>query len=188
MTPPTASPPRGTPRLDPGRLRAWLAAAVAVLLVLVYLSVEWTYASAHLPPNRFDPVAPGGTGRSRDADFRLVSLRRTDQWGLDDDGNPASPEPGAVWVVAELQVTPRRDPQLLLCTSSLVATDGRSWKAEDLPPEQKGAPCPSDTDDVQVGRTYSFVEGFQVPENEADHLAGIGIETFSWRAEPLLRP
>jgi hypothetical protein len=187
--PPRVPAPAPARRLDPGRLRAWLAAALAVLLVLVYLSVEWTYASTHLPPPRFHPVAPGAVGRGTYADFRLVSLRRTEHFGHDLDGDPGSPDPGSVWVVAQLEITPRRHQDYVLCTSSIVATDGRSWAPEDLGPTHEGESCAGDDDeDVRLGTTYPFVAAYEVPEDEADHIAGIGIETYSWHAQPLLRP
>ena len=186
--PPTARPP-GTVALDPGRLRAWLAAAVAVLLVLVYLSAEWTYSSSHLPPPRFDPVAPGAVGHGPYADFRLVSLRQTEQWGHDFDDKPVAPDPGAVWVVAQLEITPRKHQRYVLCTSRIVATDGRSWEPADLTPQHEGEDCaPDEEGAVRLGTTYPFVAAYQVPAEEANHIAGIGIETYSWRAQPLLRP
>jgi hypothetical protein len=196
MTLPPSPPGRPLPvptpvrPLDPARLRAWLAAALAVLLVLTYLSVEWTYSSSHLPPPRFHPVAPGAVAHGTYADFRLLSLRRTEHWGHDTDGQPASPDPGAVWVVAELEITPRRHQDYVLCTSSIVATDGRSWAPVDLGPVHEGESCAPDEDDepVQLGTTYPFVAAYEVPEPEADHIAGIGIETYTWHAQPLLRP
>lgn len=189
MTAPLVRPPAARRAgLDPARARVWLGTLVAVLLVLLYLSLETTYASAHLPPPRFHPVVPGGVAHGPYADFRLLSLRQTEQWGQDVDGSPGSPDPGAVWVVASLEVTPRKHQDYLLCTLSLVSADGRSWAAEGLPPAHQGASCVPDPEDVQLGTTYPFVLGFQVPLGEADHLAGLGLQTYSWRASPLLRP
>jgi hypothetical protein len=104
------------------------------------------------------------------------------------DSRPAAPDPNAVWVVASLEVTPRRREDYLLCTLTLVSTDGRAWKPESLPPVHEGESCAPDPENVQIGATYPFVVGFQVPLDEADHLAGLGLELYSWRAEPLLRP
>jgi hypothetical protein len=175
-------------RLDPARLRAWLVAAIAALLVLLYLSVELTYASSHLPPPRFRPVAPGVVAHGTYADFRLLSLQRTEQWGTDVDNQPASPDPDAVWVVARLEVTPRRHEDYLLCTLTLVSTEGRIWASDDLPPIHDGESCAPDPENVQLGTTYPIVVGFQVPVSEADHLAGVGVDLNSWKTYPLLRP
>ncbi len=185
--PPTAR--RAQPaRLDPARVRAWLVAAVAALLVLIYLVVELTYSTSHLDPPRYAPVATGAVAHGRSADFRLLSLRRTDRWGQESDGSPGTAEPGAVWVVAELEVTPREREDYLLCTFTLVGTDRRSWPAEGIGPDHEGESCAPDPEDVAIGTTYPFVQGFQVPEQEADRLAGLALEVYGWRAKPLLRP
>ena len=183
-----ARPARASGTADPVRLRAWLLAATVVLLVLVYLSVQLTYASAHLPPSRFQPEAPGAAAHGRSADFRLLSLRRTDHWGTDVNGDPASPDAGAVWVVAELEVVPRRHDDYLLCTLTVVSTDGRSWASDDLGPTHEGESCAPDPENVQVGSRYPFVLGFQVPEGEADHIAGLALDRYSTSSYPLLRP
>ena len=175
-------------RLPEGRLRAWLAAAVAALLVLVYLVVELTYSSAHLDPPRWAPVLPGAVGHGKDADFRLVSLRQTERWGQEVLGEPGAPEPGAVWVVAELEVTPRKRTDYLLCTLTLVSTDGRSWDSAFGAPTHEGESCAPDPENVQLGTTYPFVLGYEIPAAEADHVVGLAIQTYSWRAYPLLRP
>ncbi|MGI3785446.1 MAG: hypothetical protein ACRYG2_32245 [Janthinobacterium lividum] len=175
-------------RTDPARPRAWLVAAIAVLLVLLYLSVSLTYASSHLPPARFHPTAPGAVAHGKYADFRLLSLRQTERWGQDADGAGGSPDPGAVWVVGRLEVTPRRHEDYQLCTLTVVSTDGRSWASDDLGPTHDGESCVPDPENVHIGTTYPFVVGFQVPIVEADHIAGLGLDLNSWRAYPLLRP
>jgi hypothetical protein len=175
-------------RLPEARVRAWLVALVAALLVLVYLVVELTYSSSHLDPPRYAPVAPGAVAHGKSADFRLLSLRRTERWGHEIGGDAGSPEPGAVWVVAQLEVTPRSHEDYLLCTLRLVSTDGRSWESAFGAPTHDGDSCAPDPEDAQLGTTYPFVLGFEVPVNEADHLAGLGLDLYSWHAEPLLRP
>lgn len=175
-------------RLPPARVRSWLLAAIAALLVLVYLAVELTYASSHLPPARYAPVAPGAVAHGKSADFSLLSWRQTERWGEAGGGEPGSAEPGAVWVVAQLEVTPREHEDYLLCTLHLVSTDGRSWDAEGLGPTHEGESCAPDPKNVQLKTSYPFVLGFQVPADEADHLAGLALDLHSWRAYPLLRP
>lgn len=173
--------------MPPARVRAWLAAAIAALLVLLYLTLELTYASTHLDPPRYVAAEPGGVAHATSADFRLLSLRRTEAWG-EEDGAPGSPDPGAVWVVAQLEVTPRVRTDYLLCTMNLVTTDGRAWEPQSLGPTAEGESCAPDPENVEVGTTYPFVLGYQVPIGDADRLAGLAIETYSWRSHPLLRP
>ena len=183
-----AQPPPPPARLPPGRVRAWLAAAVAALLVLLYLSFELTYASSHLDPPRYAPVDPGGVAHGKSADFRLLSVRQTEQWGREVGGQTGSPAPGAVWVVAQLEVTPREREDYLLCSLSLVSTSGRSWEPVSLGPTHEGESCAPDPEVVELGRTYPFVLGYEVPAGEANRVAGLAVPTYSWRAYPLLRP
>lgn len=161
---------------------------MAALLVLIYLSAELTYSSTHLDPPRYAPVEPGQVGHGRDADFRLLSVRRTERWGTEVRGEPGTPDPGAVFVVAQLEVTPRVHQDYLLCPLQLVSTDGRSWAPASGAPTHDGESCAPDLENVQLGTTYPFVLGFEVPADEADRLAGLAVEMFSWRSYPLLRP
>lgn len=187
--PDVASPPHPrTTRLPPARVRAWLVAAIAALLVLIYLTAELTYSSTHLDPPRYAPVDPGEVGHGRSADFRLLSLRQTERWGQEVGGQPGTPDPGSVFVVAQLEVTPREHEDYLLCSLSLVATDGRSWDPVSLGPTHEGESCAPDPEDVRLGTTYPFVLGFQVPASEAGSLAGLAVDTYSWRSYPLVRP
>ena len=187
QTPPPQAPVLAT-RLPSARVRAWLTAAIAALLVLVYLVGELTYSSSHLPPSRYAPVAPGALAHGKSADFRLLSLRQTGRWGQEIGGEAGSPAPGAVWVVAQLEVTPREHEDYLLCPLDLVATDGRSWDTASGAPTHEGESCAPDPEDVQLGTTYPFVLGYEVPADEADHLAGLALDLYSWHASPLLRP
>ena len=65
-------------------------------------------------------------------------------------------------------------------------SQSRGWlRVGNIRVRTKGAPDP---EDVEVGATYPFVLGFQVPTDEADQLAGLAVDVFSWRSYPLLRP
>jgi hypothetical protein len=185
-----ASAPAGPAGLDRARLRAWLAAAVAALLVLLYLSVQFTYGAIHLPPPRLRPLAPGAVAHGTWADFRLLSLTRTERWGQEIGGGGGEPAPGATWVVAHLEVTPREHPQYVVCTLLLVSTDGRSWESALGTPSHDGETCvPYDEpESVRLGTRYPIVVGYQVPLAEADHLAGLALDPYGWRRYQLLRP
>ena len=184
--PPVVGPPRGA---ADERLRVWAVAVIVVLLVLVWQVVDVTYLSAHEPPHRYAPLAPGQVARSRTADFRLLSLSQTARWGRDDDGQPASPDAGAVWVVAQLEVTPRVHEDYLLCLFTVVSTDARSWESVDHGgPIADGESCAPDPEHVELGTTYRFRQGFQVPAGEAERIAGLAMPSFSGRAYQVLRP
>jgi hypothetical protein len=185
--PPAPAPPLQAKGLDPTRTRAWLTALGAVLLVLLYVVVELVYSSTHLPPARYEPVAPGESAVVRGAEFRVLSLRTTERWGTDGT-QPGSAEPGAVWVVAQLEVTPREKRDYLLCTMDLVSTEGRAWEAVGIGPSHEGESCAPEPDAAQIGTTYPFVLGFEVPASDVGKVAGLAVDTYSWRPYPLLRP
>lgn len=184
---PAAQPRNDASGLDPARTRAWLAALGAALLVMLYVVVELVYSSTHLPPERYRPVDAGASVVVRGAEFRVLALRQTGYWGTDG-GEPASPEPGAVWVVAQLEVTPREKRDYLLCTMELVSTDRRAWAPVTTGPSREGESCAPEPEEAQIGTTYPFVLGFQVPAGEVDRLAGLAVDTYGWRAYPLIRP
>lgn len=183
--PPGARP--GAP-LDHGRRRAWWALAVAALLVLLYLCVQLVYGATHLPPPRFRALAPGAVAHGSWADFRLLSLTRTERWGQEVDGEAAAPAAGSQWVVAQLEVVPRRRQEYMLCTLDLVSTDGRTWESYLGAPVHEGDRCVPDDEAPQIGATYRITVGYQVPASEADRLAGLALDPYSWRRYPLLRP
>ncbi len=191
---PLTRPPRGQGAPPPpsraatdSRARAWLGAAGALLLVMLFVVVELTYSSTHLPPPRYRLVEPGAVAHGPYADFRLLGLGRTERWGTEG-GDPGSPEPGAVWVVARLEVTPRRHQDFLLCTMTLVSAQGRAWEPVSGRPSHEGESCAPEPEAARIGTTYPFVLGFEVPAADADRLAGLALETYSWRPSPLLRP
>jgi hypothetical protein len=179
----------GRPYAGPERLRALLGLLIVVLLVLLWVTVDITYLSTHEPPPRYVALAPGEIARSRTAEFRLLSLEQTSSWGRDDEGRPASPDPGAVWVVAQLEVTPRVHEDYLLCSFTLVSTDARVWESVDFGgPTAEGESCAPDPEHVELGTTYRFRQGFQVPADEAAEIAGVALPSFSARAYQVLRP
>ena len=105
----------------------------------------------------------------------MLSLRQTEQWGERDRRSSGAPDPGAVWVVAQLEVTPRRHTDYLLCSLSLVATDGRTWDTASDAPTHEGESCAPDPENVQLGTTYPFVLGYEIPAAEADEVAGLAL-------------
>lgn len=189
-TSPSTTSPSPAPRVDPARLRVWAGAAAVVLLVLIWQSVDFVYLSTHEPPHRYAPLEAGAVAHGGTADFRLLSIQQTPSWGqviATDD--PASPDAGAVWVVAQLEVTPRVHEDYLLCDVSLVSTSGRVWDAADTTGSvAEGEDCAPDPEAVELGTTYRFRQGFEVPADEAGDIAGVALSTFSWKPYPVMRP
>ncbi|SEP80787.1 hypothetical protein [Microlunatus flavus] len=186
--PPPAGPRLRT-RLTPARLRAWLNALLAVLLVALYLVAQHTYTATHLPPPRFQVLAPGAVAHGTWADFRLLSLTRTDRWGTESDDEAGEPQPGAEWVVARLEVTPRHRQDIELCQLLLAVTDGRTWEPASFDtPTHEGLSCVPEEPPAQTGVTYPVVVAYEVPSVDVDDVAGLALDPFSWRRYQLLRP
>jgi hypothetical protein len=74
----------------------------AFAAVLIYLIWWATYAGIHFN-DRYSIRPPGAAGEIQGSSVRLVSLVRTGELGDANGDVPALPEPGAVWVVAELE-------------------------------------------------------------------------------------
>ena len=80
-------------------IRRILIAVAAFAAVLIYLIWWVTYAGIHFNP-RYSVRPPGASAEVYGTSVRLLSLIRADQLHNTAGGEPASPETGAVWVVA----------------------------------------------------------------------------------------
>ena len=170
----------------PRWLRGWLTAGVLVLLVGSYLVGWTTYTRLHLPPRRYDQRPPGVTAVKQGADFRLVSLRQSAQL-VDRYRGPQPADPGAVWVVAEMEVTPHRRAEDFTCSVVLVGEDRTIWESAGLTGVSRATPsCPEG--DVVPGRTYPIEVTFEVPLSRVDALAGVAINLYRADPDPLLTP
>ncbi|MET0693507.1 MAG: hypothetical protein ABWY56_06225 [Propionibacteriaceae bacterium] len=154
------------------RRRAWCWTACAALLVLIYLTVWTVYSAAHLGSYpRYVQLDPGVAARQFQADFRLLSLVQTEELTAGS-GDPQIAAAGAVWVVAELEVTQRAEDSDFVCSVQLLGPNDRAW--EHVTPEvsRPGNIFCSD-DDLQVGQPYRFEQVFEVPASDADQLRGV---------------
>lgn len=168
------------------RRRAWLVAAMTMLLVGIYLVGWMTYARLHLPPDRYVSLPPGASATQGGVEFRLTSLRRTERF-TDTFGKATAPPPDTEWVVAELEATVRNPGDKPICPLALVDDRRRTWEktlAASVSRELKD--CVPDA--TVAGQTYLIETYFQVPSADVDHLVGLAVDQFSTRPDPLLRP
>jgi hypothetical protein len=159
------------------------ALVITAALVAIYLIWWVSYAEIH-QHSRYRQLAPGAALTTRGLTLRLERVVIADQL-LDESGDepPAVAAPGAVWVVAQFQVT-ERDPSQSCCEFLLVGTDGSAW-SDTYPSVTRavGSFFSSDT------APYRFEETYEVPTRAADHLAGVVVQDQTSPAPmPVLRP
>lgn len=154
------------------RRRAWWWAACAAALVVTYLVIWTVYSMAHLSSYaRYEQLRPGASAHHLQADFRLLSLVRTDELTAESgDGQIAAA--GTVWVVAELEVVQRAQDPNFVCTTRLLGPDRRAWEVASLDITRPTSMFCSD-DDLQVGRPYRYEQVYEVPARYADEIYGV---------------
>ena len=162
-----------------------LFAVAAFPAVLIYLIWWATYAGIHFN-ERYTIRPPGAAAEVQGASMRLLSLVRAGELGDAKGGSPALPEPGAVWVVAELE-TVRQDPgKEFYCELVLLGPQERKW-TEAVDPVTRSAPhCETDN---PVGQPVRFESVFMVPARYTDQLIGIALNDASSAARtPVVTP
>jgi hypothetical protein len=163
--------------------RRILLLVITSALVLIYLIWWVSYAQTHQNP-RYRQLAPGAVVSVKGLTVRLEQLIIADQLAAEDKTEPpAVPVSGAVWVVAQYQVS-HRDFKQTCCNFVLVGANGATWS--DAYPS--------------VGRTlgsfyssetapYEFEQIFEVPSGVVGQLVGIAVEDLTSPARtPVLRP
>ncbi|WP_375424420.1 hypothetical protein [uncultured Friedmanniella sp.] len=182
--PPSA--PQPAPPREPSRRRAWLLAAAVALLVLVYLTVWSTYAAVHTG-ERYRQLAPGTSGTRDGADFRVLSLVRTDRLADRSGQDPQIVDAGAVFVVAELEMVQRQPTTFINCSDAyLLGPGGRRWESIITDVQRQVPFC--DSDDVVIGHPYRYETVYLVPLRDADAVAGVALVDVSTPARtPVLR-
>jgi hypothetical protein len=163
--------------------RRSLVLVITAALVAIYLIWWVSYAEVHQHA-RYRQLFPGAAVTTKGLTVRLERVVIADQL-LDEYGDepPAVAVPGAVWVVAQFQVT-QRDPGESCCEFLLVGTDGSTW-SDTYPSVSRavGSFFSSDT------APYKFEETYEVPARAANHLAGVVVQDQTTAAPlPLLRP
>jgi hypothetical protein len=168
-----------------GGARRWLAATAAVLVVALYLLVWTTYGRLHLPPDRYVQLAPGAAASKLGADFRLVSLQQTDRL-VGEYGGTTPADPGAVWVLARLEVTPHALDKNFSCGVVLVARDRTTWSSGLNGVSRKTPSCTPDN--PTPGRAYPVEVIFSVPAGRTADLVGVGLQRIGAGPDVLLVP
>jgi hypothetical protein len=166
-------------------IRPILFAVAAFAAVLIYLIWWVTYAGIHYNP-RYSVRPPGVSVEVQGTSVRLLSLIRADQLSNSGGGQPAIPEPGAVWVVAALEAV-RHDPgKEFGCETKLLGPERRIWATESFHVKRATEDCEREN---PVGKAVRFESIFMVPARYADQLIGIALVDSSTTARtPVLRP
>jgi hypothetical protein len=170
-------------------MRRIVFAVAALAAVLIYLIWWVTYAGIHFSP-RYRLLPPGVSGEVQGTSVLVLSLMKSDEL-INVGGQPGLPDPGAVWIVAELEAV-RKDPaKEFLCGTELIGPEWRQWPTASLSTAasrvQRSTPsCPLD---LAVGQQIRFESIFMVPARYADQLSGIALRDDSSAARtPVIRP
>ena len=162
--------------------RRSLILVITAALVAIYLIWWVSYAEIHQHA-RYRQLAPGAALTTKGLTLRLERVVIADQL-LDKSGQqPVAAVPGAVWVVAQFQVT-ERDPKQSCCEFRLVGTDGSTW-SDSYPSVSRAVGSFFSFDTAP----YEFEETYEVPARAANHLAGVVVQDLTSPAPmPVLRP
>jgi len=104
---------------------------------------------------------------------RLLALTQTDQLTEVDGGQPEIPDPGTVWIVAELEAVWHDESKQFLCLTEVVGPDGVRWEPAGVYVERSLPRC--DSSELVVDQPYRFEALYMVPRRYADQLSGIAL-------------
>lgn len=170
----------------PSRRRAWLVLAAVALVSLLYLTGWSIWAHTHTA-SRYELLPPGAAGSRGGADFRLLSLTRSDRLAGSTGADPQVADAGATFVVAQLEVVRRREDETFLCAVDLLGPDQRVWTATTVEVQRSVPSCVSG--ETHVGAPRRFEAVFLVPARDADRLVGVALTDRSGpQRSPVLRP
>jgi len=183
----TAATPASSP-VPPlqSRRRAWLVLGVVALVTALYLTGWSIWAYTHTA-NRYQALPPGTAGVRAGAEFRVLSLVRSDRLADSQGDEPQVADAGATFVVAQVEVLRQREDELFTCGVDLLGPDGRVWSST-MAQVQRAAPfCSADA--VALGTPFRYESIFLVPERDADRLVGVALTDRSGpQRSPVLRP
>jgi hypothetical protein len=93
-----------------------------------------------------------------------------------------------VWLVADIEVTRRSDPEYFYCSFEVLGPDRRTWEDDSLGVSREvGSSCNKDS--APIGRTIQVQVVFQIPVRYVDQLAGVAVvDAGSRAARPVLVP
>ena len=125
---------------------------VCLALVTIYLTWWVAYAQTH-QEDRYTQLPPGQAAEFEDGTVRVVSLGVANELVRSSGGEPAVADPGAVWVVATVEVLVTRQTDRIWCSMDLLSTDGRIWPKGGPGIERVLPGCPGD---FVTGQPYRF--------------------------------
>jgi hypothetical protein len=165
-------------------LRRILFAVAALAAVLIYLIWWVTYADIHFEP-RYSLRPPGESAEVQGSSVRLLSLVRSGKLTNLNRPAPVLPDPGAVWIVGQVESV-RHDPEKkFYCGIKLLGPEGRLWSPEIA----IGRSTPDCDPDSPVGQVIRFDVIYMVPARYAGQLIGVTLADTSTPARtPVLRP
>ncbi len=154
------------------RNRGWLWTACAAALVGIYLAVWTVYSMTHLSGYpRYEQRPPGASALHLQADFRLLSLIRTEELSAESADSQIS-APDTVWVVAELEVVQRAADPFFVCNTQLLGPDHRVWDVATVDVSRSQSKFCAD-ENLKVGQPYGFEQVYEVPQRYANEIYGV---------------
>lgn len=172
--------------MKPLPVRTGLFVTIAFSLVLLYLIWWSAYTHVHFE-SRYTPQPPGAAAEVLGTSVRLLSLTQTDQLTEVDADQPEVPDPGAVWIVAELEAVRHDEANQFLCLTEVVGPGGVRWEPADVYIERSVPRC--DSSELGVDRPHRFEALYMVPRRYADQLIGIALPDNSTADRtPVIRP
>jgi hypothetical protein len=166
-------------------LRRILLAVGALAAALIYVIWWVTYAAIHLTP-RYSTRPPGAAAEVAGTSVRLLSLVRSDELRDAMGGQPEFPAPGAVWIVAELEMLRHDSGKTFYCDIKVLGPQGRVWPEAAFQVQRATSDCDIDN---PVGQPVRVESVFMVPARYVDQLMGIALEDGSTPARtPVIRP
>lgn len=156
------------------RARSWLGLVCVAALVGIFLTV-WTVYSVTHTQSRFVQLEPGAVASANGMNYRVLSMKQTQTLTSETDETEASA--GSVFVIVEVEVTTAKVDDETFCHSLLVGPNGRTWEVDSMSVGQRKLPmfC-SPEDGLKANTPYTWEQIFQVPEDDADSIYGLGIE------------
>jgi hypothetical protein len=173
-----------------GRRRPWLLAAIAALLVAIYLAGWSAYSTNGLVAySRYEQQPPGAGVFFHGSDLRVLAITRTAVLAGrgPDDGEGVDAAANLTWVVVDIEVTRRSVDDGFVCSFELLGPDRRRWAAATSPASGRQLSTFCDDDDMRTGRPYRFQAIYSVPTRFENDLYGV-VPTTAEEPIPVLRP
>ena len=158
--------------MRPLPVRTGLFVTMAFSLVLLYL-IWWTaYTNVHYE-SRYMPQPPGAAAEVHGTSVRLLSLTQCEQLTeVGPEQPPKVPDPGAVWIVAELEAVRHGEASEFLCQTEVVGPQGALGTGSAY--VDRSVPS-CDSTALGVEQPYRFEALYMVPRRYVDQLAGIAL-------------